>query len=90
MDRRVWSVLGNRQRLDGGAMFGNVPKGLWSRWFTADEQNRIELACRTLIVRESDERIILFEAGIGAFFPPKIVRKLLATIFFYFWDFHEI
>ncbi len=67
MERRVWSIEGNRQRLDGGAMFGNAPKALWERWATPDERNRIELACRCLLVQDGS-RWILFEAGIGAFF----------------------
>ncbi|MEE2788835.1 MAG: MBL fold metallo-hydrolase [Myxococcota bacterium] len=72
MPRKLWSVLGNQQRLDGGAMFGNVPKALWSKWFEADDANRIDLACRALLVQEADGRRILFETGIGAFFPPKL------------------
>lgn len=71
-ETRIWSIEGNRQRLDGGAMFGNVPKALWSRWYSADDNNRIELACRALLVQESSGRTILFEAGIGVFFPPKL------------------
>ena len=75
MTRTIWSVLGNSQRLDGGAMFGNVPKGLWSRWFEADAANRIQLACRALLVRENSGRTILFEAGIGVFFSPKMKER---------------
>lgn len=67
---RVSSVLGNRQRLDGGAMFGNVPRALWSRWCAPDELGRIELACRAFLV-EDGERRVLIETGIGAFFDPK-------------------
>lgn len=69
--RRLTSVLGNSQRLDGGAMFGNAPKALWKRWIEADDFNRIPLACRCLLVRDG-ERNILFETGIGAFFEPKL------------------
>jgi glyoxylase-like metal-dependent hydrolase (beta-lactamase superfamily II) len=68
------SLLGNSQRLDGGAMFGNAPKALWSRWITPDERNRIPLACRCLLVREPD-RCVLFEAGVGAFFEPKLADR---------------
>ena len=75
MTRKIWSVLGNSQRLDGGAMFGNVPKGLWSRWFEADAANRIQLACRALLVCEKSGRTILFEAGIGVFFSPKMKER---------------
>jgi glyoxylase-like metal-dependent hydrolase (beta-lactamase superfamily II) len=71
MERRLYSILGNAQKLDGGAMFGNAPRALWSRWSTPDDKNRIDLACRALLVREA-KRDILFEAGIGAFFEPKL------------------
>lgn len=69
--RTLTSVLGNSQRLDGGAMFGNAPRALWSRWVQVDAQNRIPLACRALLVRENG-RNVLFETGIGAFFEPKL------------------
>ncbi len=69
--RRAWSILGNSQRLDGGAMFGNAPRALWQKWIEPDERNRIPLACRALLV-EDEGRLILFEAGIGAFFPPQL------------------
>jgi glyoxylase-like metal-dependent hydrolase (beta-lactamase superfamily II) len=71
MQRILYSILGNSQKLDGGAMFGNAPKLLWERWVDADERNRIDLACRALLVREPT-RTILFEAGVGAFFDPKM------------------
>jgi len=69
--KKLSSIRGNSQRLDGGAMFGNAPKALWSRWIQPDERNRIPLACRALLVEENERRI-LFEAGIGVFFPPKL------------------
>lgn len=71
MGRWLYSVDGNTQRLDGGAMFGNAPRALWETWAPPDERNRIELACRALLVRETG-RWILFETGIGAFFEPKL------------------
>lgn len=74
MTRRAWSVLGNSQKLDGGAMFGNAPKAMWQRWSTVDDHNRIDLACRCLLLRDGD-RTILFEAGIGAFFPPDLRER---------------
>lgn len=50
-------------------MFGNAPRALWSRWMAPDDQNRIPLACRCLLVQE-EGRNVLLEAGIGAFFEP--------------------
>jgi glyoxylase-like metal-dependent hydrolase (beta-lactamase superfamily II) len=67
---RVWSVPGNSQRLDGGAMFGNAPRALWQKWLPPDEQGRVPLACRALLVDTGDKKILL-ETGIGSFFEPK-------------------
>jgi glyoxylase-like metal-dependent hydrolase (beta-lactamase superfamily II) len=72
---KCYAVEGNTQRLDGGAMFGNVPKVLWEKWIPADEQNRIPLACRALFVQTDEGRNILFETGIGAFFEPKLRER---------------
>lgn len=69
---KFWSIEGNSQRLDGGAMFGNVPRALWSRWMEADEYHRIPLACRGLLVEDLNGKTVLFETGIGAFFDPKL------------------
>ncbi len=51
-------------RLDGGGMFGLIPKAMWSQWTTPDAQNRIELATRSLLV-ESRDGLVLIEAGYG-------------------------
>lgn len=53
-------------------MFGNVPQALWTRWCAPDDRNRIDLACRSLLVKEDSGRTVLFETGIGAFFEPKL------------------
>jgi glyoxylase-like metal-dependent hydrolase (beta-lactamase superfamily II) len=74
MTRRLFSLLGNSQRLDGGSMFGNAPRALWSRWFEPDDLHRIPLACRALLVEDAG-RWILFETGIGAFFEPKLRER---------------
>ena len=50
-------------RLDGGAMFGVVPKPLWEKRAPADERNRIQLATRPLLVR--GQKLMLIDAGIG-------------------------
>jgi glyoxylase-like metal-dependent hydrolase (beta-lactamase superfamily II) len=50
-------------RLDGGAMFGVVPKTLWSRVAAPDERNRIPLAMRPLLVRGA--RTMIIDAGLG-------------------------
>ncbi|SFL41997.1 MBL fold metallo-hydrolase, partial [Azotobacter beijerinckii] len=72
--RTLTTLLGNSQKLDGGAMFGNAPRALWERWMPADELHRIDLGCRALLVRE-DGRNILVETGIGAFFSPELKER---------------
>ncbi|MFN7952578.1 MAG: MBL fold metallo-hydrolase [bacterium] len=69
--RRLFSIEGNAQRLDGGAMFGNAPRELWQSWSPPDERHRVPLACRGLLVAE-EHRTILFETGVGAFFEPRL------------------
>jgi glyoxylase-like metal-dependent hydrolase (beta-lactamase superfamily II) len=51
-------------RLDGGGMFGLIPKEMWSRWTTPDAENRIALATRSLLVEHSSG-LVLVEAGCG-------------------------
>lgn len=72
---KLWSIMGNSQKLDGGAMFGNAPRALWSRWAQPDEQGRIDLACRALLATPLAGKTVLFEAGIGAFFEPKLRER---------------
>jgi glyoxylase-like metal-dependent hydrolase (beta-lactamase superfamily II) len=69
---KLWSLMGNSQRLDGGAMFGNAPKAVWQKWIPADDGNGIPLACRCLLAEDLEGRNVLFETGIGAFFEPKL------------------
>ena len=69
---KLWSLLGNSQKLDGGAMFGNAPRAMWEKWSPPDAENRIELACRALLAQSLNGKTVLFETGIGAFFEPKL------------------
>jgi len=50
--------------LDGGTMFGRIPKNLWQKWFPADDQNRILMAAHALKVT-ADGRSVLIDAGMG-------------------------
>ncbi len=72
--RRLIAIKGNSQKLDGGAMFGHVPKAVWSQWLTPDEKNRVTLACRALLIQEGNKNILL-ETGIGAFFEPALRER---------------
>jgi glyoxylase-like metal-dependent hydrolase (beta-lactamase superfamily II) len=72
--RTLTTLSGNRQKLDGGGMFGNTPRSLWQRWLPADQYNRVELECRVMLVCEFG-RNVLVEAGIGAFFSPELKER---------------
>ena len=50
--------------LDGGAMFGIIPRTLWNRTNPADDQHRIDLACRCLLI-QYDDRNVLVDVGMG-------------------------
>ncbi len=58
------ALEGGLQHLDGGAMFGVVPKPLWERRIPPDERNRIPLALRCLLV-EHDDGPVLIDTGVG-------------------------
>jgi len=68
------SLRGNSMKLDGGAMFGNAPKALWARWMSADDQNMIEIASQSLLVRTPASNI-LFETGAGAYLSPEMKKR---------------
>jgi glyoxylase-like metal-dependent hydrolase (beta-lactamase superfamily II) len=57
--------------LDGGAMFGVVPKPMWQKRAPADEQNRILLGANTVIVRTGKQTVAI-ETGLGNKLPPKL------------------
>lgn len=71
---QITAIEGNRQWLDGGSMFGNAPRAIWQKWTEVDEQDRIPLACRCLLIEWNGLKI-LCEAGIGAFFEPKLAER---------------
>jgi glyoxylase-like metal-dependent hydrolase (beta-lactamase superfamily II) len=60
----VKMVLFGSFRLDGGSMFGSVPKTLWQKSIPADQDNCIPLVCRSLLL-EDGERTILVDVGTG-------------------------
>jgi glyoxylase-like metal-dependent hydrolase (beta-lactamase superfamily II) len=69
-----FDILGLRDGffyLDGGAMFGVVPKTLWEKRYPADAQNRIRLALNSILIK-TPAALVLVETGIG----PKLDRKL--------------
>jgi glyoxylase-like metal-dependent hydrolase (beta-lactamase superfamily II) len=70
-DIEVLPIRGGNFYLDGGAMFGVVPKTLWEKKAPADERNRIRLAANSLLLR-AHGRNILVETGNGVKWDPKL------------------
>jgi glyoxylase-like metal-dependent hydrolase (beta-lactamase superfamily II) len=70
-DIEVLPIHGGNFYLDGGAMFGVVPKTLWEKKAPADERNRIRLAANSLLVRAGG-KTILIETGNGTKWEPKL------------------
>lgn len=69
-DWRIHAIQAGGQQLDGGAMFGVVPKSLWQRRLPADELNRIPMGMRCLLIEHADE-LVLIDTGLGNKETPK-------------------
>ncbi len=61
-------------RLDGGAMFGIIPRPLWSKVAAPDEENRIDLALRLWLIKDTN-RVVLIDTGIGDYHDQKFVQR---------------
>ena len=61
---KIYPIEAGNFKLDGGAMFGVVPKVLWEQTNPADKNNKIEMASRCLLIEEGD-RLILIDTGMG-------------------------
>ena len=72
-DYKLHSVQTGLFKLDGGAMFGVVPKNLWQKTNPSDEQNRIDMCTRALLL-DNGRKKILIDTGIGYKLAEKINR----------------
>ena len=70
---QVHTIYAGNFSCDGGSLFGVIPKAMWSKVYSADENNITKLTMRCLLV-DQGERKILIEAGVGNHYPEK-VRK---------------
>lgn len=61
---KLYPINAGNFKLDGGAMFGVVPKSLWQRTNPADANNMIDLTARCLLI-EDGKRLILIDNGMG-------------------------
>jgi glyoxylase-like metal-dependent hydrolase (beta-lactamase superfamily II) len=72
-DWELHSFVAGRFRLDGGAMFGVVPKAMWNNVAPADEHNRIAMVMRPLLIRGGGKTIIV-DVGCGSGYGEKLSR----------------
>src|SRR5215204_3740569 len=61
---KLYSIETERFKLDGGAMFGVVPKSIWNKLNPADDNNLCNWAMRSLLI-EDGKRLILIDNGLG-------------------------
>ena len=80
---RLYPIETGNFKLDGGAMFGVVPKSLWSRTNPADVNNMIDIAARALLIEDGD-RLILIDTGLGN----KQSDKFFS--YYYLWGDHTL
>jgi glyoxylase-like metal-dependent hydrolase (beta-lactamase superfamily II) len=73
MNMRISLLVADRWKMDGGVAFGVVPKTLWSKIFPADENNMTDIVTRCLLI-STDDRHILFDAGMGSKRDPKYYK----------------
>ncbi len=72
---RLFTMETGTFRLDGGSIFGVVPKTLWAQHVACDEQNRIQLTARVLLIHStSSGRVYLIDSGIGHKFNEKFSK----------------
>jgi len=84
---KLFPVIHEYFKLDGGAMFGVVPKTIWQRTNPADEDNLIRMATRSLLI-DTGDRLILIDTGLGnkqsekffGFYKPERVNQLDTTL----------
>jgi len=75
---KIYTISHGDFKLDGGAMFGVVPKVLWQRTNPADENNLIDMTLRSLLIEDGD-RLILIDSGMGDKQPDKFFSHYKPT-----------
>lgn len=80
---KIHKIESGNFKLDGGAMFGVVPKSLWSRTNPADEKNMCDWSMRCMLIEDGD-RLMLIDTGIG----DKQDEKFFS--YYYLWGEHSL
>ncbi len=70
---QLYAIPTGNLKLDGGAMFGVVPKGIWQKQYPADENNLCNLAMRSLLIIDGDRKILI-DSGVGRKQPDKFFK----------------
>ena len=82
-DLELWAVEDVRWRLDGGMMFGTLPRVIWERTAPPDQRNRVRMALRNLLIRGRDRdgrpAVVLVDAGLGEMAVGAKFRELYAV-----------
>ena len=85
---QLYSVETGKFKLDGGAMFGVVPKSIWNKTNPADENNLCTWALRCLVIKEGDRTILIDFGTTPNIAPPSNLNLPVSTLYncmsFYF------
>ena len=76
---KLHSIETGNFKLDGGAMFGVVPKSIWQRTNPADSNNLISMSMRCMLI-EDGNRLILVDTGLGNKQTEKFLMKAMAAL----------
>ncbi|MGQ2119064.1 MBL fold metallo-hydrolase [Ornithobacterium rhinotracheale] len=80
---KIYPIECGNLKLDGGAMFGVVPKSIWQKTNPADANNMIDIATRSLLIEHND-RLVLIDCGMG----DKQSEKFFS--YYYLWGDHSV
>lgn len=80
---KIYPIECGNLKLDGGAMFGVVPKSIWQKTNPADANNMIDIATRSLLIEQGD-RLVLIDCGMG----DKQSEKFFS--YYYLWGNHSV
>lgn len=73
---RLLPVVASRFALDGGAMFGVIPRPLWERRFAPDDRGRIDLVVRVLVAEFPESgRTVVIDSGVGSAWPRREIQR---------------
>jgi glyoxylase-like metal-dependent hydrolase (beta-lactamase superfamily II) len=74
MSQKIYLIHPATFKLDGGAMFGIIPKPVWSKKIIPDDLNRIAMSLRVVLIRDGKKNILI-DTGIGNYHHPKFLEQ---------------